>query len=60
MLFALIEYLIRRGMNPTRNEGGSEKASACDAVAEAAEKVGLRGVKKYETVRKIYFDLNPS
>lgn len=60
MLFALIQYLKRNGINPTRNEAGSESTSGCDAVAEAAVKVRLRGVTSYETVRKIYFKPKPA
>jgi hypothetical protein len=54
LILGFISKCHRHGLSIYRNEASSRRASAIDAVAEAARKVKLRGVSSYETVRKIY------
>ncbi len=53
-LCSLVRVVCQHGFSPTRNDV-SPKTSACDVVAEACLKSGVRGVSSYETVRKIYY-----
>lgn len=53
LIFALVESMVQHGLTAMRNEA-SDPNSACDALAKAAVRVKLPGVKTYESVRKVY------
>lgn len=50
-----VDMLVERGMTATRNEA-SPPTSACDAVAEALEKVDLKP-NSYDRVKRIYLKM---